>query len=123
MNKSCSPQIEEISWGHIKIKGKPGFKDAKLYPSGAREWDWGETGTHHNPGIQPSDIQELLDHGAEVVVLSRGMLKALKVCPETVEILREKNIPTYVLQTQEAVIKYNELTKTKLVGGLFHSTC
>ena len=29
---------------------------AKLYPGGARAWDWRETGTRHRPGIQPADI-------------------------------------------------------------------
>ena len=47
------------------------YKDAKLFPGGSREWNWRETGTEHVPGIQPADVQELLDHGAKVVVLSR----------------------------------------------------
>jgi hypothetical protein len=56
-------EVEEIGQG----------KDFKLYPGGGRKWDWRETGTQHVPGIQPSDVQELLDHGATVVVLTRGM--------------------------------------------------
>jgi NAD(P)-dependent dehydrogenase (short-subunit alcohol dehydrogenase family) len=42
-------------------------------PGGGREWNWLETGTHHNPGIQIAEVEELLEHGAGVVVLSRGM--------------------------------------------------
>jgi hypothetical protein len=47
--------------------------DTRRYPGGGREWDWSETGTRHQPGIQPADVEELLTHGATVVVLSQGM--------------------------------------------------
>ena len=56
-----------------RFEGSGSLKDAKLYPGGARAWDWRETGTRHDPGIQPTDVAELLDHGAEVVVLSTGV--------------------------------------------------
>ena len=68
MEVGRSPRIAEISWGHIEVEGVGRFKDAKLYPGGARAWDWRETGTDHVPGIQPADIQELLERGADDVV-------------------------------------------------------
>jgi hypothetical protein len=40
-------------------------KDFKLYPGGGREWDWTETNTGHVPGIQPADVEELLEHGLQ----------------------------------------------------------
>lgn len=123
MSHFQSPRIEKMSWGHITIEALSDYKDVKLFPGGAREWDWRETDTHHVPGIQPADVQELLDNGAEVIVLSRGMLKALHVCSKTLELLNKKNIPVYVLQTQAAMQKYNELRETTQVGGLFHTTC
>ncbi len=47
-----SPKITHLSWGRLEVEGQDGpFKDAKLYPGGAREWDWNETGTSHEPGI------------------------------------------------------------------------
>ncbi len=118
-----SPRITRLSWGHLEIEGARAFKDAKLYPGGAREWDWRETGTHHVPGIQPADVAELLDHGAEVVVLSKGILERLRVCPETLNLLRDRGIAVQVLQTEQAVARYNELSRRAAVGGLFHSTC
>ena len=63
-----SPRISRLSWGHIEVDGHPPFKDAKIFPGGAREWDWRETGTRHVPGIQPADVQELIEHGARAVV-------------------------------------------------------
>lgn len=68
-----SPRISHLSWGRLEVEGPPAFKDARLYPGGARAWDWRETGTEHVPGIQPADVEELLEHGASVVVLAQGM--------------------------------------------------
>jgi hypothetical protein len=118
-----SPRISQLSWGRVDVEGHGSFKDAKLYPGGARAWDWGETGTRHVPGIQPADVEELLDHGAELVVLSRGVLEALRVCPETLSLLENKGIPAHVLQTEEAVRLYNRLAEKRRVGALVHSTC
>lgn len=120
---SRSPRISRISWGRLEVEGTGAFKDAKLYPGGAREWDWRETGTRHVPGIQAADLRELLEHGVEVVVLSKGMLERLQVCPETLELLKRKGIPAHVLPTEDAVRLYNELAAEQKVGGLFHSTC
>ena len=80
-----SPLISHLSWGHVEVEGHPPFKDTKVFPGGAREWDWRETGTHHVPGIQPADVQELIEHGAKAVVLSKGIWERLNVCPETLE--------------------------------------
>ncbi len=122
--KAFSPRITHLSWGRMEVEGrdKP-FKDAKVFPGGAREWDWKETGTQHVPGIQPADVEELLEHGATEVILSKGVYERLQVCPETLEMLKERGIATHVLQTEEAVQLYNELREKKSVGGLFHSTC
>lgn len=98
-------------------------KDFKLYPGGGRDWDWSETGTQHEPGIQPADVQELIDHGCRCVVLSRGMELRLQTMPETVSLLESHGIEVHVLQTRAAAGLYNSLAKTAAVGGLFHSTC
>ena len=118
-----SPRISHLSWGRLDVEGHGRFKDAKLYPGGAREWDWRETGTRHVPGIQPADVEELLERGAELVVLSRGVLEALRVCPQTLALLEHRGIPAHVLQTEEAVRLYNRLAEERRVGALVHSTC
>ena len=119
-----SPRINHVSWGRLEVEGQvEPFKDAKLFPGGSCEWNWRETGTGHVPGIQVADVQELLDHGAQVVVLSRGMKKCLEVPPETLDFLKKKQIETHVLPTTEAVELYNKLAEKSPVGGLFHTTC
>jgi hypothetical protein len=118
-----SPRITGFSWGRLDVDGDRSFKDAKLFPGGAREWNWRETGTAHDPGIQPADIEELLEHGADVVVLSKGVMERLRICPETLEMLKNRGVVAHVLQTEEAIRLYNELQRHQRVGGLFHSTC
>jgi hypothetical protein len=121
---NVSPRIRHLAWGRIEVEGEEApYKDAKLWPGGSREWDWNETGTRHEPGIQPSDVQELIAHGARTIVLSRGVQRRLQVHPDTLEMLGEKGIVTHVLPTGEAVRLYNELREGEAVGGLFHSTC
>jgi hypothetical protein len=107
----------------MQVDGLAPGKDFKVYPGGGRPWDWRETGTNHDPGIQPEDVEELLEHGATVVVLSRGMEHRLQVDPRTLKLLEERNIAVHVAETTEAVRLYNDLAATEPVGGLFHSTC
>jgi hypothetical protein len=120
-----SPRITHLSWGRLEVEGKDAaFKDAKLWPGGCREWDWNETGTRHRPGIQPADVEELVEHGADTVVLSKGINERLQVKSETLDTLKERGIDVDVLQTEQAVERYNALqAEGKAVAGLFHSTC
>ncbi len=78
-----SPRIARHSWGRLELEDGRGFRDAKLFPGGAREWDWNETGTSHSPGVQPADVAELVENGASVVVLSEGRNRRLAVKSET----------------------------------------
>src|SRR4029077_11393791 len=118
-----SPRIKHVSWGRLEVEGEAEpYKDAKLFPGGSREWNWRETKTSHKPGIQIADVEELLEHGAKVVVLSRGMAECLHVPRETLDFLKERQIPVHVLPTQHAVALYNKLAQTEPVGRLSHTT-
>jgi len=121
---SESMQISLIEWGTIEIQGLGRFQDVKLWPGGGREWDWSETNTHHVPGIQAADVSEILERGARVVVLSRGMELRLHTTPKALEHLRTVGATFHVEETKEAVRIYNQLVRQGVaVGGLFHSTC
>ena len=118
-----SPRITRLSWGRVEVEGHGSFKDVKLYPGGCRTWNWGETGTGHTPGIQPADVEELLQYGAAVVVLSRGVYGRLQVTPDTLQALSDRDVTVHVLRTREAVKVYNECREKGPVGALIHSTC
>jgi hypothetical protein len=123
MTTSRSPRITAISWGRMTVEGLGEGKDFKLYPGGGRAWDWTETGTRHQPGIQPADVAEVLANGATTLVLSRGMEERLQVDRATLDLLAEQGVTVHVAETRAAVEKYNELAEHDPVGGLFHSTC
>lgn len=119
-----SPEITAASWGRVHVAGfDREFKDVKLYPGCAREWDWRETGTEHVPGIQVSDVAELVDGGAQVVVLSTGYRKRLRVTPEALAYLEERGVRHVVAHTETAVHEYNRLRRSEMAGALIHSTC
>ena len=117
-----SPRVTDLAWGRLEVEGGT-FKDAKLFPGGARTWDWNETGTRHEPGIQPGDVEELLERGTTAVVLSKGSYGRLGVTPEALRMLEDRGVATHVRQTDEAIELYNELRETQKVGALIHSTC
>jgi hypothetical protein len=118
-----SPPITADGWGHIAVGGET-VKDAKLWPGGGRAWDWTETGTDHDTGIQPADVHELLDHGAEHVLLSRGRQGRLRVHPDTEALLDELEISYEILATDEAITRYRQLREHgTAVGALIHTTC
>src|SRR5262245_49825778 len=108
-SQARSPLINQISWARMQVQGLGSGKDLTLFPGGGREWDWNETGTRHVPGIQPSDVLELLDHGSEVIVLTRGMQLVLQTCPETLALLEERGLTVHVEETRAAVELYNRL--------------
>lgn len=125
--RAPSPRIDHLSWGRLDVVDPDGsvrrYKDAKIFPGGSRAWDWTETGTSHEGGIQPGDVEELLERGARVVVLSRGMNRRLRVADATLERLRDAGVEVHVLQTEEAVRRYGELREEAPVAALIHSTC
>lgn len=119
-----SPRVTYLSWGRLEVEGFTAqFKDAKLFPGGAKEWDWNETGTSHVPGILPDDVIELIEKGATTIILSAGMNERLRTAPETLRLLEEKEVMALCLQSEEAVRQYNQLCGKTPVGALIHSTC
>jgi hypothetical protein len=118
-----APRVTGLSWGRISTEAGH-FRDAKLWPGGARAWDWTETGTHHTPGVQAADVAELLEHGAQIVVLGVGREGRLQVTDEALAAIRRAGATCAHLPTPEAVERYNALVaEGAAVGALLHSTC
>lgn len=119
-----APIIEQIQWGRMEVSGIGQGKDFKLWPGGGRIWDWDETGTRHWPGIQPTDVEELVANGASAVILSQGMWRALHTQQATLNTLAARGVDYEVTETREAVERYNaRAANREAVGGLFHTTC
>ncbi|MCF7805923.1 MAG: Mth938-like domain-containing protein [Candidatus Marinimicrobia bacterium] len=123
MTNNKSPRITGISWGKCEVEGAGQYKDAKLWPGGSRAWDWNETGTSHSPGVQQADVEELVEHGAQKIILTRGQTGRLKVQQSTIDWLNEQGVETQIMKTKTAVKEYNMLAESEPVGALIHSTC
>src|SRR5829696_6384021 len=89
---SDSPKVLSHRWGHIEVAGLGAFRDVKLWPGGGRAWDWDETGTRHQAGIQPADLEDLLAHDPEVVVLTRGRELRLETMAATLPVLEQRGV-------------------------------
>lgn len=115
--------VTSFSWGRISTQAGV-FRDAKLWPDGGRNWDWAETGTDHSVGLQPADVQELLDHGARIIVVGRGQHERLSVLGVAVNTAEHAGARMEVLPTDAAVECYNALVdQGEQVGALIHTTC
>ncbi|XP_020357538.1 mth938 domain-containing protein-like [Oncorhynchus kisutch] len=89
-----SPEIASLSCRHMKVKGcSSSYK--------------------HHPGVQPADLEEVLQKGVETLVIGQGMSEAL-----------QRGVELRVLQTVKAITEYNNLVgQGAKVGGVFPSTC
>lgn len=121
-----TPKVQDLSWGQVTVQEagqQHQYRDAKLWPGGSRNWDWNETGTSHTPGIQVADVRELVDNGADHVILSKGQNNRLQVKSDTLDWLEEQGVEVDVMESNNAVEAYNNLAGEENVGALIHSTC
>jgi hypothetical protein len=119
-DEQTSPKINSITWGRIEVEDHGTFKDARIYPGGAEEWDWNQTGTRHSPGVQPADVRSFLERGVGIIVIGTGYHERLEIQPETLEMLDERGVEVYVRETEEAL---RLLAGLEEAGALIHSTC
>jgi hypothetical protein len=115
--------IATFRWGVIVDATGRTFKDARLFPGEVEEWDWGRTGTRHNPGIQIADLEDLLSTEPDTVILSRGVDLVLQVPQATIQHARAQASTVLVLQSEQAVAEYNRRIAHERVVALIHSTC
>ncbi len=119
-----SPKVQKDGWGFVEVEGLGSLRDAKLWPGGGRAWDWNETGTQHQPGIQPADLMELLDHGPDIVILSQGRQLRLETSPEAIALLQSGHLEVVQTETGNAIGEYNRLAaEGRRVSALLHTTC
>lgn len=119
-----------MEWGKIYVgeDTKKPYKDVRIWHGvggdcGVEEWNWGSTGTHHDPGIQIADIQPFLS-SVDYVILSQGQEGKLKCTPDAILYAAGMGKAVMTLSSVEAVEKYNQLVQKGFsVGALVHSTC
>ncbi len=119
----ANPGVTGFRWGEIVVAGDRTFKDARLFPGGAEEWDWRKTGTRHDPGIQTTDLADLLAMKPDVIILSRGVDLVLQVPQAKIDYAKAHAPTVLVLQSEQAIAEYNKRIASERIVALIHSTC
>ena len=123
------PNIVLVEWSRVICEvdsEKLTFKDAKVYPSRVEEWDWGNSGTRHNPGVAITDVLDLMDAGCTHIIVTSGMHDKLMSRPLQEAFKNNVCVISQLLYCNTSKVKdlYDDLvSRGYIVGALIHSTC
>jgi hypothetical protein len=118
------PEIEETSFGSIKIDGEVYRHDILLDRSGAvrrrrKELSKSRYGTSHTLSL--AEVEDLFDPGIEQLVVGTGQFGRVKLSDEAAGFLRQQGCQPILAPTAEAADIWNAAQGA--VAGLFHITC
>ena len=123
---SSKSLIVDVKWGSIVVSflGKTKtYRDAIIWRTGHKKWDWSLSNTHHIPGIQIPEIKFLIeDCQCNFIILTTGFENVLNVDKNTIKWLIKNDVQYIILNSADAIKVYNE-SSDNAMGILFHSTC
>lgn len=108
--------IERTSFGKVVIDGKS-YGDVLIVAGKILERDWQE-GSHR---VSKGELEKLLSNEPDIVIIATGQSGVL----EAENVIEEigKKTELIILETPEAIRKFNEFSKSKKVNALIHTTC
>ena len=129
--------IVENKWGYVKLNvqgqvfeyGKPHTNRADIILTNnyIELWNWKDEKTFcdtHSPGISKKLIYHMYKLGCNEIIISKGYHNVLETQEDVLQYVEELGMTYHHLNTQDAIIKWNELTtKNKSLGLILHSTC
>lgn len=114
------PKIDTTWFGAIVIDKKT-YRDALIVGDEViRRESQGEFSSHT---INRWELSKLLEQKPEAIIIGCGYEKVLEVPKEIEKEIRQRNIDFIILETPDAIAKYNELSGKKRVNALIHVTC
>ena len=118
-------RIDRLSFGQVVINGKKYLvRDVIIFPGGSvRRRKLGRwLGSHHKFVIP--DITDLVEAGAEVVVIGTGLFSGAKLSGEIADYAAGCGVEIIAEGSGESIRKFNELTDAgRPVGALLHILC
>lgn len=102
----------------MKIDGKVYTKDLIIFPDKIIDNWWREEGHF----LQTQDLFEIFQNKLNILIIGTGAYGLMKVSEELIKNLNDMKLDYFILNTFEAVKKFNE-TKDILKIGAFHLTC
>ncbi len=110
--------IDSYSFGKMIVEGESYSNDLKVFPNKV-EPDWWRDRGHL---LQKSDLEDVLEHSPDLLVIGIGANGRMGVSQEVKEILKQRSIDFVVERTQKAKDHYNNSEVEDKVG-VFHLTC
>ncbi len=111
--------IDSYSFGRIRINGEEYTSDVIIYPGRIQSNWWRKEG--HK--LQIEDMEEVLKHPPELLIVGTGAYGAMSVPEETRKHIESKGIQLVVEKTDEACKTYNDLRDKEKAVATFHLTC
>jgi hypothetical protein len=113
-------QIEQYSFGNMKINGTVYQQDVIVFPKKVLSGWWRREG--HS--LSEEDLKQVLDYHPDVLIVGTGASGMLRVPETTRKTLRKMNIQVMAQKTDQAVECFNEhIEKGRNAVGAFHLTC
>jgi len=111
--------INGYSFGLITVDGKSYQNDVIVFKDRVESW-WRIEGHR----VATVDIEKIAEAKPEIVVFGTGESRLMNVSKEAQDYLSQNNIKVITAETEEAVKRFNELSrKGKDIVGAFHLTC
>jgi hypothetical protein len=112
------PRLEDYSFGRVVADGEEQTCDLIVLPGRVVPNWWRKDG--HSLAID--DLRDVLDELPPRLVLGCGAHGRLRPDPAVIEELRRRGVEVEVLETGDAVRRYNELDERRTAAAL-HLTC
>ncbi len=109
--------IDNYSFGNFIIDGRRYTSDIKLIGENVKFWD----AEGHNMTID--DVRDAVQFNPEIIIIGTGQSGMLKISLMIREYIENKKIELITTNTPEACNLYNEMSKTRKVAAILHSTC
>ena len=99
--------IDSYQFGKIVINGKVYDKDCLIVGDCVHANWWRKQGHV----LDPEDLQPVIETRPAILIVGCGSLGLMKVSEDTRRVLKQENIEFFVLETDKAVEKFNELAQ------------
>jgi hypothetical protein len=112
------PRLEDYSFGRLTVDGSEQRRDVIVLPHRVVT-DWWRQDGH---GLVIEDLRDVLDELPERLIVGNGAHGRLEPHPAVIDELRRRGVEVEVLQTGDAVRRYNQLDGRRVAAAL-HLTC
>jgi uncharacterized protein len=111
------PKVDDIAFAKLVSGDKVHRTTCLVYRGKVDGRWWRKSGMVYSP----EDFADVIASGPEVVVLGVGIMNKVTVPSETVNLFKEKNISCEIMDSNAAMLRFNELYASgKAVVGAFH---